>query len=572
MDPQPRGLPPKLPFSLDPSDLPSPSPAVLQIIRACSRQETSSRQLSRLVSTDTVLTAALLRIVNSAYFGFAGKIKTVPHAVTIIGTRSLRNLVLCISVRDALRAKTIPGFDRAAYTDDVLRRAVCARCLGTAQGLNGDECFTLGLLQDFGLLALCYVLPQHARRYGELRHANPEERHRLETTYFGTTHDRVGQALASAWGLPEEFGTAIGCHHSSATLDSAPEHKLARVAQCADWMTAVFTANAKPAALADCQGRLEADFGLDATACEQMLEQASKLVEQAAADLGMQLHERITFEQVMREANLRLAAENLSYQDLVWRLQETLQERDQLAYELDRELDLAREIQRSLLPMDNDPALPLTGLNVPARELSGDFYDYFRLPDGRIYFSLADVAGKGTNAALLMVKAGTLFRSLGKRLAAPEKLLREINEELCETAIRGMFVTMIAGLYDPHLGQLRLVNAGHPPALLLSPEGPVQAIAAAAPPLGILPGHDFPAITVALGRSALYLFSDGVIEGKLEDGYALGLGGLTRLLLRLRSFPPADRLQAVVARLQRSSGAPLDDITLLLLEEVHGVR
>ncbi len=566
-----RGFPPTLPASFDPADLPSPSPAVLQIIRACSRQEITSRQLSRLVSMDAVLTAALLRIVNSAYFGFAEKIKTIPHAVTIIGTRSLRNLVLCISVRDALRAKTIPGFDRAAYTDDVLRRAVCARCLGTTQGLDGDECFTLGLLQDFGLLALCYVLPEHAGRYAELRCASPEGRYHLETNYFGTTHDRVGQALASAWGLPEEFATAIGCHHWSEMQNSSPERKLARIALCADWMTAVFTATAKHATLADCQQHLQASFGMDATACEQLLERASELVEQAAADLGMHLHEHISFEHVMREANLRLAAENLSYQDLVWQLQETLQERDRLAHELNRELELAREIQRSLLPRDNDAALPLTGLNVPARQLSGDFYDYFRLPDGRLYFSLADVAGKGTNAALLMVKTGTLFRSLGKRLTAPEALLQQINEELCETAIRGMFVTMIAGLYDPHRGQLRLVNAGHPPALLLARHGKVQAIAAAAPPLGILSGHEFPAITVTLGRSALYLFSDGVIEGKLEDGRALGLRGLMRLLLALRELPPADRLQAVVARLQRAPGTARDDITLLLLEDAHGV-
>jgi sigma-B regulation protein RsbU (phosphoserine phosphatase) len=571
MDPQLQGRPPTLAPFLDPADLPSPSPAVLQIIRACSRQEITSRQLSRLVSMDAVLTAALLRIVNSAYFGFAGRIKTIPHAVTIIGTRSLRNLVLCISVRDALRARTIPGFDRATYTDDVLRRAVCARCLGTTQGLDGDECLTLGLLQDFGLLALCYALPEHAQRYVELRQANPEERHHLETTYFGTTHDRVGQALASAWGLPEEFGNAIGHHHCSAMLNSSAEHKLAGIAHCADWMTAVFTATAKHATLTDCQRRLEACFGMDARTCEQLLEQASKLVEQAASDLGMQVHEHITFEHVMREANLRLAAENLSYQDLVWQLQETLQERDRLAYELDRELELAREIQRNLLPRDNGSALPLSGLNIPARELSGDFYDYFRLPDGRIYFSLADVAGKGTNAALLMVKTGTLFRSLGKRLATPDKLLQQINEELCETAIRGMFVTMVAGLYDPHTGQLRLVNAGHPPGLLLGPHGKVQAIAAAAPPLGILSGHEFPSTTVALGRNALYLFSDGVIEGRLADGRTLGIGGLVQLLLALRELPPLDRLQAVVARLQSSASTPVDDITLLLLEDTQGV-
>jgi len=213
-------------------------------------------------------------------------------------------------------------------------------------------------------------------------------------------------------------------------------------------------------------------------------------------------------------------------------------------------------------------ALPLVGVNIPARELSGDFYDYFRLPDGRIYFTLADVAGKGTNAALLMVKTGTLFRSLGKRLSAPEQLLRNINDELCETATRGMFVTMIAGVYDPQPGELRMVNAGHPPALLLAADGRLRALAANAPPLGILPGHEYTATTTTLGQGALYLFSDGVIEGRLADGRCLGLQGLVGLLLKLHALPRAERLQTLVARLQHQQGqAATDDMTLLLLEE-----
>lgn len=551
MEPQTRAQTPTRPLTLDPADLPSPSPSVLQIIRACAGQEVTSRKLARLVSLDSVLTAALLRIVNSAYFGFAGKIKTIPHAITIIGVRSLRNLVLCISVRDTLQARAIPGFDGAAYTDDVLRRAVSARCLGATVGLDEEECFTLGLLQDFGLLALCYGLPEQASRYHELRQATPEQRNDIERIAFGATHDRVGQTLARAWGLPEDFVAAIGEHHQGLE-PSAPERrpKLVHIAQCADWMAAVFSATAKQQTLQICQHHLDAFWGIDAKHCERLLAQVSESVEQAATDLGMPLRHHVTFEQIMREANLRLAAENLSYQELVWRLQETLQERDRLARERDRELQLAREIQRGLQPDHQSPAWPVTGLNVPARELSGDFFDYFRLADGRIYFGLADVAGKGINAALLMVKTSSLFRCLGKGAPGPSILLRQINDELCETATRGMFVTMVAGLYDARLGELRLVNAGHPPALLFAPNGAVRSIAAQTPPLGIFPGNPCPEVALQLAGGSLYLFSDGVIEGGLADGSALGLRGLVRLLTGLRERPPTQRLQAVVANLK----------------------
>ena len=113
-----------------------------------------------------------------------------------------------------------------------------------------------------------------------------------------------------------------------------------------------------------------------------------------------------------------------------------------------RELELATEMQRSLLPAPRPAPFPICGINLPAYEMSGDFYDFFELNDGRIYFSLGDVSGKGMDAALLMSKTSSLFRCLGKTLHEPNVLLATINRELCETAIHGMFVTMTCGLLD----------------------------------------------------------------------------------------------------------------------------
>ncbi len=96
-----------------------------------------------------------------------------------------------------------------------------------------------------------------------------------------------------------------------------------------------------------------------------------------------------------------------------------------------------------------DDDLPICGINRPIREVSGDFYDYFELPDGTIAFALGDVSGKGMNAALLMAKTASLFRCLGKTIRDPARLLSILNREICETTSRGMFVTMVAGLYEP---------------------------------------------------------------------------------------------------------------------------
>ncbi len=233
---------------------------------------------------------------------------------------------------------------------------------------------------------------------------------------------------------------------------------------------------------------------------------------------------------------------------------------------MQKDLELAREIQRSLLPTATPLTSAITGINIPAREVSGDFYDYFVLPDGRIYFNLADVSGKGMNAALLMAKTSGLFHCLGKALHDPGKLLAYINNEICETAIRGMFITLIAGLYDPRNGRIRLANAGHLPALYRSRNGQFHDYPAQAPPLGILPDTRFPENELTLDGGSLYLFSDGLTEAVQADRSRLELAGLMQLISRHTTLPPAARLAALVSDARQATPVLHDDITALLIE------
>jgi sigma-B regulation protein RsbU (phosphoserine phosphatase) len=102
-----------------------------------------------------------------------------------------------------------------------------------------------------------------------------------------------------------------------------------------------------------------------------------------------------------------------------------------------RELELAAEIQRNLLPAPRPRPFPIYGVNIPARTVSGDFFDILPLANGRMAFCLGDVSGKGMNAALLMAKTASLYRCLAKTLKSPGELLEALNAEICETARRG---------------------------------------------------------------------------------------------------------------------------------------
>lgn len=231
-----------------------------------------------------------------------------------------------------------------------------------------------------------------------------------------------------------------------------------------------------------------------------------------------------------------------------------------------RELELAREIQRGLLPEPGDADFPVRGINYPAMEVSGDFFDHFTLADGRIAFGLGDVSGKGMNAAMLMAKTIALFRCLGKTAGDLAALLATLNDEVAETARKGMFVTMVVGIFDPESGDIRLANAGHQPPLFRAADGSYREIEAECPPLGVMAGVVFVEQTLALAGGRLFVFTDGVTEGKVGDGM-LGLDGLMALLDRHAGDGAGAQLAAVSAALIDGSGGHRlhDDLTMLAI-------
>ena len=231
-----------------------------------------------------------------------------------------------------------------------------------------------------------------------------------------------------------------------------------------------------------------------------------------------------------------------------------------------KELELAREIQVSLLPSAMAGDFPAHGLNIPAREVSGDFYDFLEVEDGRIYFSLADVSGKGMNAALLMAKTTSLLRCLAKTSHDPGQLLAQVNEEICETASMGMFVTIVAGFIHRREKMVKFANAGHQPPLFRHSKGGYREIPAESPPLGVLPGITFDTTELSIEDGALYLFTDGVTECVSPDKQPLEVDGLRRLIDAAGAVVPRARLQNIVAELRKSGYRFHDDITLLLIE------
>jgi serine phosphatase RsbU (regulator of sigma subunit) len=186
---------------------------------------------------------------------------------------------------------------------------------------------------------------------------------------------------------------------------------------------------------------------------------------------------------------------------------------------LDEALKLAASIQMSMLsrsfPVPGQDAVEVHACLVPAKEVGGDFYDFFRIDRTTLAFLVADVSGKGMPAALFMAKAKTLIKAHASLVRDPEEILRRANDELAEDNDNGMFVTLFLGVLDTVSGRVRMANAGHNPTYLLPAAGgpPEKLPTPADIALGVMEGMPYSVSELQLARGdILFLYTDGVNE------------------------------------------------------------
>jgi len=236
----------------------------------------------------------------------------------------------------------------------------------------------------------------------------------------------------------------------------------------------------------------------------------------------------------------------------------------------DRELQIAREIQRSLFPSEcpRIPGWSLAAASEACYEVGGDHYDFIRLEEGRLAFAIADVSGKGTPASILMASVHASLRALAGA-SPPEVLMTRLNRFLYESTQANKFVTLFFGELEPATRRVRFVNAGHVPPYLVRADGRVERLEVGGPALGLLEGAAFPEGEVRMAPGdTLAIVTDGATEAVSPTGEYLDDAGVCRVLRAARADSAEGVLAALLAAVHGWTGPAgcSDDLTALILK------
>ena len=264
-----------------------------------------------------------------------------------------------------------------------------------------------------------------------------------------------------------------------------------------------------------------------------------------------------------------------AFDHMVSRLAETLTLVTAAKARMEEELDVAREIQMSMLPVAF-PAFPdhdefeIYATLRPALEVGGDFYDFYFISEDEVCVCIGDASDKGVPAALFMAVTKALVKSKASDQRDPQRILSTLNDELSADNPSCMFVSLVVGLLNIRTGTFRFTNAGHNPPFVLRSDGAIESLTELhGPVVGATSGHAYGDSQVGLDPGdAIFMYSDGVTEAMDTANHLYGEKRLARALDGVKSLSPEKLVDGVVSSVDEfvAGAKPSDDVTVLALK------
>ena len=233
-----------------------------------------------------------------------------------------------------------------------------------------------------------------------------------------------------------------------------------------------------------------------------------------------------------------------------------------------KERELAGGVQKSLFPDISAFENFVYAKNIPARDVSGDYFDVMKVGPEEYYFTLADVSGKGVKAGMYMAKASSIFRTLSNLKFPLERVVFGVNNEIIEAKFKGMFVTAVFGKFNPISGDLTYINAGHESIMLFDKAKKIEFIESDLPPIGIMKYFAESMVkskTINIKDKTFVVYTDGVTEGYLPNGEEFGAVGVENIVKGMEIVTPKDLVEKVTSTLNWGIPKLRDDITCMAI-------
>jgi phosphoserine phosphatase RsbU/P len=248
---------------------------------------------------------------------------------------------------------------------------------------------------------------------------------------------------------------------------------------------------------------------------------------------------------------------------------------------MEGELKIAHDIQMSILPKMFPPFPDRTEFDIyamiqPAKEVGGDFYDFFQIDDEHLCFVIADVSGKGIPASLFMAVTKTLIKAKAAVGLTADRIVSRVNEELCVGNDTNMFVTIFCAILDVHTGEIEYTNGGHNPPLVIRKTGEVSVLKSTG---GIVVGVIDDAVYTAdrltlYPGDILYLYTDGVNEAMNKNGELFSDKRLEQEIIKLKEKSIKEIIDGIMGEIElfAQDTPQSDDITMMVIQYTGNIK
>jgi diguanylate cyclase (GGDEF)-like protein len=323
--------------------LPSLPAIALRIMDAVKTDEVSLSELARIVSSDPALAARVLKISNSSFYSLPQKVDSIQKALTILGTKTLKNIALSFVIVKWMRATNGDGFDYGVFWKRAVTSAVAADLISSNINKKNDDIFITSLLQDIGIIILNLCISEEYLKVFDEKRVSNMSIVEAEGKIFGYDHQEVGAQMLEKWGLPESIYMPIRYHHNGAKIPEEYELK-ANILWLADRVSSVYCGSRCTEKINDINKTLGQTYGLSEKDVQKIIDAVADQSVEILSYFDIDAGDMKPYSQLLLEANEMLGKMNISYEQLILELQRSKEEAESLALELQTANKKLREL------------------------------------------------------------------------------------------------------------------------------------------------------------------------------------------------------------------------------------